>query len=357
MLRIRPCHHHVAFGFLTFLVFAHSVSHARLADEPEVAASHSRSLHKSTILAKKMEAELVSVIDRVTPAFVFVGGGSGVCVSEDGYILTNYHVAGRRRKWIVRLHGKKRLYRAYVMGNDPVGDVTLLRIPNATGLPHVGLADRSELRVGQRVLALGDPFKLGDMDGGPSVSLGTLSALHRYQGCIGKLLPHGLYPDALQTDAAVNPGNSGGPLLDLEGRLLGITGQIMARFSPKANSGIAYAIPCDQLRRFLPLLKKAQGGNVHHADIPVGMHLDRSPSTSRNAVVRIAAESQAKEAGFRTGDRVLRVEDRIITGAHQFISVIQSWPEGSKPAIEVERGDERKTIRVPLPRLKAMPGD
>lgn len=301
--------------------------------------------------AKAVEAELQKAIDRAQAGFVFIGGGSGVCISADGYVFTNHHVVQRHTTWDVRIYGLKKPYVADVVGLDPVGDVALLKIRNAKGLPFAPLAAHGDLRIGQPVLALGDPYKLGDLEGPPSVSLGTLCGLHRYQNDPEAPTPT-FFADALQTDAAVNPGSSGGPLFDLNGRLLGITGQIMSRFGGKANSGIAYAVPAEQLARFLPVLKRAQGSAVAHGTLPDGLKLeweDAKPSKPGAVVASVKSSSAAQWAGFRVGDRVTKADGETVTSPHRLMGIVQSRPRGVFVSFEVQRNGKRIGLRFALP--------
>lgn len=306
--------------------------------------------------ALQAQAEVRAALARISGSFVFVGGGSGVCVSPDGYILTSNHVVARQARWVVRVHGWNRLAMAEVVGRDPQGDVALLKIPEASGLPFATLASPAAERPGRKVLALGDPFKLGDHDGPPSASLGTLCAAHRYLGDPQHPALQAFYADALQTDAAVNPGNSGGPLFSLEGELLGLTGQIVARHGGKSNSGIAYAVPASQLERFLPLLKAARGGTVHHGTLPAGLKLQFGASAEPGAEIdKVERGSPAWQAGFRSGDRVLAAGQEPVTGPFRLLGIAQSRPEDTVLGFELERDGKKLQLSAQLPRLE-LPG-
>jgi len=298
--------------------------------------------------ALQAEEELTRIIEKANAAFVFVGGGSGLVVSADGYILTNHHVAGDRKQWIVRIEGTQKMCVCDLVGTDPVGDLALLKVRDGRNLAFVEFGDIAKVKVGEQVLAVGDPFKLADEDGPPSVSLGTVSALHRFQGN---------YSDAIQTDCAVNPGNSGGPLLTLDGKLIGITGQIMSRFGAKANTGIGYAIPVDQIARFFPLLKEAGGKYVYHAQMPEGLtfsnHVDETQVAS---IERVDEGSDAEKAGFKSGDRITKIDGKPVYNYARLIGIIRSYPENTTLNIEIERTGKPETLKVKLPRMPLPPG-
>lgn len=198
---------------------------------------------------------LVKLIDTCSKAFVFIGDGSGVVITEDGYVLTNCHVAGSRASWTVRLGTDEKMRVCDVVSKDLALDLCLLKIRGVENTPCIKIGSGEMLESGQRVLALGDPFKLGEKSGGPAASLGVISALHRHQG---------RNSDAIQTDCAINPGNSGGPLLNLSGELIGLNGQIISRYG-KNNTGVAFAIPIDQIKAALPILKNSMRAERDHS--------------------------------------------------------------------------------------------
>ncbi len=294
-------------------------------------------------LAVQVENELSQVIEKVSRSFAFVGGGSGVVISADGYILTNYHVAGDKKHCTARLEGIGAFVTCDLIGADPIGDLALLKVHDGKDLPYLEFGTIENLSVGQRVLALGDPFKLADIEGPPAVSIGTISALHRYQGN---------YSDAIQTDCAINPGNSGGPLVTMDGKLVGITGQIMSRFGAKANTGIGYAVPIDQIARFLPQLKAADGQVIYHGNLPNGLtfvsHMDE---TQRASVEKVEEDSPAEKLGFKPGDRILSVDDKPVYNFARLTGIIRSYPDNSPVALKIERGGKHLDLNLSLVRL------
>src|ERR1043165_9722229 len=182
---------------------------------------------------------------RVLATYVFVGSGSGVLVSADGLVLTNHHVIDDLEDLTVRL-ANGASHASTLLGTDPVGDIALLRITDlkdGARLPFAPFAPVDAMRVGAEVVAIGNPFGLGDLDDTPTFTAGVLSAAR---------IVRGDYTDAIQGDAPVNPGNSGGPLFDRAGQLLGINGQIRTVSGFRVNSGIGLAIASTQLAASLP---------------------------------------------------------------------------------------------------------
>lgn len=281
--------------------------------------------------SQKMQA----LIRQVEPAFVFIGGGSGVLISEDGYILTNHHVAGSRRNWVVHLKGGQR-YQAKIVGTDPQGDITLLKMSSDKTFPFVKLGNSDKARAGDRVLAVGNPIGIGYEDYSPTYTQGIISVVNRY---------HANYTDAVQTDASINPGNSGGPLFDMKGRLIGINGQIQTRFQRRVNSGVGYAISIEQIKLFLPKLKAAQGGIVAHATMS-GITLKRSLDEKGAVVSRV--RGTAAKAGLQVGDRILSIAGRKARNFARFQGIVGMMPGGTKVNLKVERNNNTESLDLVL---------
>ncbi len=228
--------------------------------------------------------------------------GSGFVWAPDGWIVTNRHVTEGAKQLVVDVHGRGR-FLATQVGEDRVADVALLKI-DATGLVPLAVGDPRSLRVGQWVLAAGSPYRLAR-----SFSVGIVSGLNRSDVGVN---PEG-YEDFIQTDAAVNLGNSGGPLLDGEGRVVGMNTAILSRTA--GNQGIAFAVPIDvvleaveQLRAGRPVRRTWIGAVVRQAPIPVAMSL---PGGAGVEVLRFQDPSEAapaKRAGLKAGDVILRVD-------------------------------------------------
>lgn len=285
---------------------------------------------------REIEDAYARLAEKVLPTFVFVGGGSGVLISPEGDILTNFHVAGGSERWRVRLAIGK-TYVAHAVGHDPIGDLSLLRIEGASGLPYAVLADSDRAEVGDIVLALGNPFMLGSLDDKPTATFGIVSGMHLYQGN---------YSDALQTDAPINPGNSGGPLFNRKGELLGINGKIQTRFGQRTNTGIGYAIPANQIRRFLEPLRT--GGYASHGTIR-GLRVATHTTGGMGAVVtEVEPSSSAFQAGFRVGDWIKQIDGLTVGGFRRLRGILGSYPGGTRVRVKVLRERDFQEFDVVL---------
>lgn len=301
--------------------------------------------------ADRLQKRVQECATRITERFVFFGGGSGVLISADGHCLTNHHVVqgpqGALKETRVTLFsGKVRFAR--LVCTDSMGDVALYKIRGDEGetFPFVEWGDSDGLEAGEYVLACGNPFGLAlpaeDRKMYPSITLGIVSALHRNQGT---------YFDCIQTDAAVNPGNSGGPLVTLDGKLVGINGRIATRYFNRVNSGVGYAIPARQIRNFLPdMMKGGENGRVYHGQV-AGLSL--SAAGTEGAGTRISGiqpGSPAEKAGLKKGDLIVKVEGYPITGRDRFMGAIGTWPMGAEVTLRARRGTEETEHTVLLGR-------
>jgi S1-C subfamily serine protease len=285
--------------------------------------------------------DLVSLCVRARPAFVFIGGGSGVVIRPDGLMLTNDHVIEGKRSHAVRL-GDGRTFRAKLLGTDPFGDLAVLKLelPEGSKVPYLELGDSESLAVGDDTLAVGNPFGLGVLDQSPTFTAGIVSALHHTQGT---------YTECIVTDTEVNPGNSGGPLIDMSGRVVGINGQISTRFGLRSNTGLGFAISARQIAIWLPKLEAAGGGEVKHGRI-VGLDFGGDDQTATESLVvsDVAEGSPAAAAGFRIGDAILKLDGAEVANAMRFAGLIGIYPEGHTCEAVIQRDGVETTLTVPL---------
>ncbi len=277
--------------------------------------------------------------------------GSGVIVdARQGYVMTNAHVIDKADEITVTLQDGRN-FTAELIGADPDSDVAVIRIP-ATKLTAIRLGDSDALRVGDFVVAIGNPFGLNQ-----TVTSGIISALGRSGlGIEG-------YEDFIQTDASINPGNSGGALVDLRGELVGINTAILAPSG--GNVGIGFAIPInmakqlkDQLVEFGEVRRGRLG--VHIQDLtPELARAFGIPENSGAVVAQIVPDSPAEKAGLREGDVVMRVNSKVVEDAADLRNAVGLLRIGQVVELTVvRRGRERKvTAKIEQPKLSAIEGE
>ena len=251
------------------------------------------------------------------------GGGSGVVISADGYAVTNFHVVQPCGPAMKCAMADGQLYDAVVVGLDPVGDIALIKLLGRTGFPdgafpYAPFADSNSVAVGDTAIVMGNPFLLAT-DFKPCVSRGIISGTHRYQFPSGTFLE---YTDCLQTDAAVNPGNSGGPLFNDSGELIGIIGRCSFEKRGRVNVGIGYAVSSNQVQYFLGDLKS--GRIVDHATCNAIVSADKEGRVMFDDVL---VTSDAYRSGLRYNDELLRFAGQVIDSANTFKNLIGIYPK------------------------------
>ena len=267
--------------------------------------------------------------------------GSGFIVSQDGYIVTNTHVIDNASKIKVTLNDKRELT-AKVIGKDKYSDIALLKL-EATGLPMVNLGDSDKLEVGQWVVAIGAPFGLDH-----SATQGIVSALSRS-------LPDGTYVPFIQTDVAVNPGNSGGPLFDLNGNVVGVNSQIYSRSG--GYMGISFAIPVNLVKNITEQLKTA--GVVNRGWLGVQIqNLDQELANSFSMtkpqgalVASVQPSSPADKAGVQAGDIIVGFNNAEVTSADHLPLLVGTTGIGSTVPLKVLRAGAEKILNVTIEKL------
>ncbi len=271
-----------------------------------------------------------------------VGSGSGVILSEDGYIVTNNHVIDRADDIEVVLNDN-RSYKAEVIGTDPMTDLALIKIEQ-DGLTSVTLANSDEVQVGEWVLAVGNPFSLNS-----TATAGIVSAKGRN---INILRDQAAIESFIQTDAAVNPGNSGGALVNLNGELVGINTAIASPTG--AYSGYAFAVPSNLMRKVIEDLMeygKVQRGylGVMIRNVDAGLADEKGLDVTEGVYVSdLVANGAAEDAGLETGDVILSVDGRLVRTSPELQASIGTHRPGDKVTLEVDRDGRRKEISVVL---------
>ena len=267
---------------------------------------------------------------------VSVSSGSGVIFSAGGIVLTNHHVVNGAKQIMVTLHDQRR-FEATVLGTDPRTDVAVLQIQGEGPFEAARFEGAAPLAVGAWVVAVGHPF-----DFPFTVTAGIVSALGR------RGLGHNEIQDYIQTDVAVNPGSSGGPLFDTAGHVVGINTAI---FSPDkdslASAGISFAIPVDMARDIAN--KLAQGGTIARAGI--GLRIVDAPATRSEprqgvSVTQVVAGSEAEAAGFRRSDIIFTVDGEPTPNRVHFRGLIMTRDIGTKLRIGIVRGGVDRLITV-----------
>ncbi|MES2498389.1 MAG: Do family serine endopeptidase [Pseudomonadota bacterium] len=274
--------------------------------------------------------------------------GSGFIISADGYVVTNNHVISASPEGggnavvssiTVTLPDRKE-YKATIVGRDQTSDLALLKI-DAKNLPFVQFGDSTRTRVGDWVVAIGNPFGLGG-----TVTAGIVSALHRSIGI------NGPYDRYIQTDASINQGNSGGPMFDLQGNVIGINTAI---FSPTGgNVGIGFAIPAEEAKPIIDQLRTGQRVRRGYLGVgiqPMTQDIASSLGLAKDRgeiVARVEPGEAAARAGVRQGDVIVKVDNQEITPDNTLSYIVGKASVGARLPIELIREGQRKTVTVTL---------
>jgi S1-C subfamily serine protease len=261
------------------------------------------------------------------------GSGSGFLFTPDGFLLTNHHVVRGSTRMRVRLNDGREVP-GHVVGADPWTDVAVVQA-EASGLPHAQLGESSGLRVGQLVVAIGSPFGFDS-----TVTAGVISALGR---TLRSITGH-LVDNVIQTDAALNPGNSGGPLLDSRGRVIGMNTAII-----HSAQGICFAIPINMVKRIFPQLM--QYGRIvrgylglHGRDVPIARAIARLLGLNQESGVEVFSlepEGPAAQSGMAEGDLILTLADQPITAVDDLQRRLAEIPVGIPAEVTLLRNNRR----------------
>lgn len=274
-----------------------------------------------------------------------VGMGSGVIISNDGYIVTNNHVVADAAELDVLLTNNRR-YRATVIGTDPTTDLALIKI-DEKDLPYLNLANSDDLKVGQWVMAAGNP--LGFLNS--TVTAGIISALGRNIGIL-QTEDRSAIESFIQTDAAVNQGNSGGALVNINGDLIGINTAIISHTG--AYSGYAFAVPSNIVKKVVGDLKEfgsVQRGflGVEIIEVNANMAEERNLDVTRGVLVNsLVADGSAKAAGIKEGDIITKVDDKNVYKTSDLLSYIGRKRPGDKVKVTVNRDGKERTFDMTL---------
>jgi serine protease Do len=269
------------------------------------------------------------------------GLGSGFIISSDGYIITNDHVAGNATEITVTMTNGKH-YSAQIIGTDPVSDICLLKI-DAKDLPYIRLGSSDDIMIGEWVIAMGNPFGLFELNNQPTVTVGVVSST----GMNLEPINNRYYLDMIQTDAAINGGNSGGPLINSLGEVIGMNTLIFTAGGRDGSIGLGFAIPINKVKRIVEELREK--GKIDRT-FSIGMKIQTIDEqianyyklkTSRGVIVtQVTPGTPAARAGIRVGDIITKIEDYFINNDQTLIGVFQEFRADQTISLTIVRDDE-----------------
>ena len=281
--------------------------------------------------------------------FKQMGLGSGVIIDAQGHILTNEHVIDDADKITVTLPDG-RVFKGEVKGKDQRSDLAVIKI-NAGSLPFASLGDSDTARIGQWVVAIGNPFGFAMENPEPTVTVGVISALHRTLGGRGLSIDRD-YNDLIQTDAAINPGNSGGPLVNLKGEVVGIN---VAIFSTTGGyEGIGFAIPINNAKRIISRLTEGKrivygwlGVTVQNLTEGLAKYF-ALPDKNGVLVAKVLENSPAQKAGIKESDVIKSLDDKAINNVRELLSVVGKMEQGRKVKVGLLRDKKELSLQAEI---------
>ncbi len=271
-----------------------------------------------------------------------VGYGSGFIISEDGKLVTNYHVIQNARDVKVRMADGDTVYEAEVIGSDPETDISVLQILDDKDFEFIKFGDSNVVRVGDPVLAIGNPLGVGI-----SASKGIISAKFRTL--------NGPYDDFFQTDASINLGNSGGPLINLQGEVIGVNTAIKTSGFSRGSIGVGFSMSSAVASRVVDeILEK---GKVSRGWLGVYISTSTDPENNERILVDgVFKDGPARKAGVLPGDLIVSVDGNEIADIREFVSFVGGMEPGKEVILEILRGDESLSLRVALGDRPQSPG-
>ena len=300
------------------------------------------SVDSKPVKPRKGQTVAGAIYEAASPAVVSIragnGSGTGFLIGNDGTIVTNDHVVESSKRVIVRFGRDGSSIDADVLGTDPSSDMAVISIAKRDipkGVKPLQFADSRNVRVGDMVIAIGNPF---DLD--RTATQGIVSALGRDIEAPN----HYTINNVIQTDAPINPGNSGGPLLDDSAHVIGVNSQI-ATAGSQGNVGIGFAVPSNTARQVVPILKK--GGTIKRAYL--GVQTGIAPAgTSGARIVDVVPAGPAARAGLRVGDVIKSVGGKRVTDPTQLSTLVSAKKPGEQTSVVVTRDGASQTVQVTL---------
>ena len=319
--------------FATASATAHAEPTTCVDDRPAGIVSYRSAVARaasSVVTVHALQASKASIA--LAPKAAAAGLASGVIVDRDGYIVTNYHVIEDASQLAVA-HSNGTIYGAEVVGTDRASDLALLKV-DGDDLQPIAFADIDEVEIGDVVLAVGNPFGIGQ-----TVTQGIVSAIVR----------RGTEPvdNFVQTDAAINPGNSGGALVDTAGRLIGINTVILSKSG--GSEGIGFAIPGDLVQTVVATLR----ANGHVSRAWLGMSTATTPRRDGALVTAVERGGPADRAGISAGDVIVRVRDKPVRHAQDVNGVAIGNEPGSRVPMDILRSGKHTNVELQLARVPA----
>ena len=269
------------------------------------------------------------------------GAGSGVIISKDGYILTNNHVVEGAKELTVTMADKGE-FKAQIVGEDPKTDLAIVKIDAGENLPAADIGDSDQIKVGDWVLAIGNPFGLGD-----TVTSGIVSAK-------GRVIGAGPYDDFIQTDASINPGNSGGPLFNMKGEVIGINTAIISD-----GQGIGFAIPVNTAKPLIPQLEANGevtrgylGANIQSItpDLSKALKVEQSKGA---LIAEVVPGGPADKAGIKAGDVIVSFDGKPVHDSHDLPAMVAATAIGREVPITLIRNGKEIKIAAVIAKLES----
>ena len=284
-----------------------------------------------------------AIYEAASPAVVSIragqGSGTGFLIGSDGTIVTNDHVVESAQRVVVQFGRDGKNVDADVLGADPSSDLAVISIPKSaipSGVKPLQFADSRNVRVGDMVIAIGNPF---DLD--RTATQGIVSALGRDIEAPN----HYTINNVIQTDAPINPGNSGGPLLDDSAHVIGVNSQIATSGTSQGNVGIGFAVPSNTVRQVVPILKR--GGTIKRAYL--GVETGPPDQGGSGALVKtVVPGGPANRAGLQIGDVIKSVGGQRVNDPSQLSTLVSAKSPGDQVAVVVDRGGVSRTVQVTL---------
>lgn len=318
---------------------------------PSTAASATSGGSTAQSLQDSYEKTIADVLPSVVEIETKVGLGSGIVFDNQGDIVTNDHVVGSATTFSVRLANNASPVKGTLVGTFPEGDLAVIKVSGVKNLHPATFGDSSKARVGQIVLAMGNPLGLAS-----SVSNGIVSATGRtLTEPTGADSPGATLPDAIQTSAAINPGNSGGALVDLDGHVLGIP-TLAATDQQQGGSapGIGFAIPSNTVTKIAPqLIKDGKVTSSGRAALGVRVSTlsDQSGQPAGVGVRQVEKGGAAQQAGIQAGDVIVGVDGTKVASAQQLSTVLANLDVGKKVTVTIERDGKSEKVPATLGQL------